>query len=94
MTWLDKFFPTRESDEAEAMQTLQEIIAWSRHPYHEKFLAWLEEEANNKISMGDNTTMIRGIERANTFREILTKLRRETKRAELSAARILEERDA
>ena len=58
-----------------------EAIMAERTAFVERLMEYLQEEADRPIKLGDTNTMLESAVRANTFKEIRAKLRREFKEA-------------
>lgn len=73
-----RFF-RQEDDLAEVLQEAQEIVAWARCPYHQKFLQYLDHEAWKSLeNSGDRDITIAAV-RAKAIRAIrshITKIAR------------------
>ena len=70
---------------AEVMDRAAAYRKWTEESYHSLFIRWLENEAFKPMPMaGDQTTIISGAARSNTFREVLEHLREETRRASIA----------
>lgn len=86
-----RFFRTRPDDEdAERLNTINELLDFGATSYFPKFIVWLENEANRPFSIGDHMQMIQAAVRANTLREVRATL---VKRVEHARAALTEKED-
>lgn len=60
----------------------KEFVEWAHRPPGLRLIAWLEAEASRPFKIGEQSAMIESAVRANTFREIVNRIRRDAKVAE------------
>jgi hypothetical protein len=79
----DFFANLFQPEEAESVATMRlkasEFVLAERTPFFERLMEYLDEEADKPVKIGSD--MIESAVRANTFKEIRAKLRRDLKEA-------------
>lgn len=79
--WNRLIRPTRTKRSVELTGHAEMIVDWSKRPYFQRFLDYLDDESSRSVPMTDNVAMIAGTARCNTFKEIRRKLTSDVKRA-------------
>jgi len=82
-----------KDDDAEYINKINEVLDFADTSYYNKFISWLENEANKPLTIGDHGDMIQSAVRANTLREIRDTLVRRVEHARSAAREIVEDRD-
>ena len=76
-----RFFVEEDSDTGEALEHAHQLIEFSRMPYFATFMDYLEREGDKPLVLSDQVSTIVSGARANTFKEIRNRLRREIAQA-------------
>lgn len=72
-----------EDDEPEVDLTeCREVVEFSRSPYFEKFMGYLERGSDSSLDLKDGSSMLVSGSRVNTFKEIKAHLRRQVRDAQ------------
>lgn len=97
MSLLDftRFFrPEEDRAEESRLATWTEALDWASQAYHNRFMEWLEEEANKPIPVSENhMETVKAAVRANTLKEIRKHLQRVVREAEAGLRAAREESD-
>ncbi len=70
-----------EDDVGAARAHAGELVLAERTPFVERFMEYLQEEADRPVKIGDQMSMVESAVRANTFKEIRAKLKRDFRQA-------------
>ena len=72
-----KYFRDRGPGEDWALDEARACLQWAQMPHHERFMAYLSAEIEKPVDIEGEASMIRAAVRANTFREIRAKIKRD-----------------
>ena len=80
-----RYFKGSEEEEGQqrrvVLEEASQVIAFAMLPYYERYVAWLEREANKPLPIGDHMEMVKVAVRSNTLREVKEHLIREVRSA-------------
>lgn len=81
---LDYMRPNESDDatEREVIGVANEFLSWCSQPFHEKFIGWLTRKSHQPVAVhSDHMAMVAQAARCDVYREILTHLEQERRRA-------------
>lgn len=78
MSRFARFFRVEEQEETgDDLVKAHDIMEFASTRHFARFLEWLQAQADEPLSVGDHSDMIQQAVRANTLREVRTKLLRD-----------------
>lgn len=81
--WMKPFFAAEDEAVSRAESYAAEILDVAERPYFVRLREWLQSEADKPVNISENNLeMVRGVVRANAFKEILSHMTAEIKKAE------------
>ena len=77
-----RFFEEDEDFTGVDREAASEVIVFGNTAYFQKFMAYLEHEADRPIDIVDQVSMIKSAQRCNTFKEIKSHLKKQLRDAQ------------
>jgi hypothetical protein len=81
-----RYFRRERDYEAEVESEANSIVEFANTPYFQVFMEWLETESDKPLPLGDHLSMVSGVARSNTLKEVKRHLKNRVAAAQASIA--------